>query len=146
MENRPEALPVQKFRDVKTYSIVWVQLTNTIATGQIFLVDKKNRKIWMYQMNHPASDETKRAQRMYESNLKKNWDKQKIGGELFQLMDNHEGYMHHFKVIAHSDSAKEIAEKVYEARILQAELFLRVCKSHSTWATDELYAENFDSI
>ena len=54
--------------------------------------------------------------------------------------------MHHFKVIAHSDSAKEITEKVYEARILQAELFLRVCKSHSTWATDELYAENFDSI
>ena len=79
MENRPEALPVQKFRDVKTYSIVWVQLTDTIATGQIFLVDKKNRKIWMYQMNHPASDETKRTQRMYESNLKKNWDKQKIG-------------------------------------------------------------------
>ena len=146
MENRPVALPIKKYREVKTYSIVWVELTDIIATGQIFLVDKKSRKIWMYRMNHPASDETKRSQRMYESNLKKDWDKQKIGGELFQLMDNHEGYMHHFKVIAHSDSAKEISEKIYEARALQAEFFLGICKNHSTWNSDEMYSENFCNI
>ena len=146
MENNPKPLQIEKFQDVKTYSLVWFRISDRISTSQVYLVDKKNRKIWMYQMNCKASDETKRSIRMYETDKDKDWTKQRIGIELFKLMDNHDGLIHHLKIIAHSDSAKEIEKAIYDVRILQTELYLRILHNHCTWETEEAVAEHFGTI
>lgn len=146
MENKPTNLELKNIRDVKTYSLVWFQIHETLSCSQVYLVDKKAHKIWMFEMNHPATDETKRSQRMYETDRNKDWEKRRIGGELFKLMENHDDYIAHFKVIAHSDSALEITEKVHELRALQAEHYLRICRNHCHWASEEAAVEHFSSL
>lgn len=143
---KTESLPIKNFQEVKTYSLAWFRIHESLACSQVYLIDKKARKVWMYQMNRAAKDETARSQRRYESNLKKGFMQQLIGGELFKLMDNQDDTPHFLKVIAHSDSAKEITEQLYEVRALQAEHYLRICKNHCHWSTEEAAAEYFPDI
>ena len=145
MENQPKPLPVSLIREVKNYSIVWFG-HSTIATSDFFLVDKVNRKIWMYQMNHPAKDVTGQMTRRHETDKDKDWTKQRIGIYLYKLMVNQDVPLRYVKVIEHSDSAIEITAKIHEARLLQAELFVKICKSPTLWATDEAAAAHFGSI
>lgn len=143
---KTESLPIKNFQEVKTYSLAWFRIHESLACSQVYLIDKRARKVWMYQMNRAAKDETARSQRRYESNLKKGFMQQLIGGELFKLMDNQDDIPHFLKVIAHSDSAKEITEQLYEVRALQAEHYLRICKNHCHWSTEEAAAEHFPDI
>lgn len=143
---KTESLPIKNFQEVKTYSLAWFRIHESLACSQVYLIDKKARKVWMYQMNRAAKDETTRSQRRYESNLKKGFMQQLIGGELFKLMDNQDDTPHFLKVIAHSDSAKEITEQLYDVRALQAEHYLRICKNHCHWSTEEAAAEHFPDI
>ena len=114
---KTESLPIKNFQEVKTYSLAWFRIHESLACSQVYLIDKKARKVWMYQMNRAAKDETARSQRRYESNLKKGFMQQLIGGELFKLMDNQDDTPHFLKVIAHSESAKEItAESLLKCR------------------------------
>lgn len=146
MENKPINLDIKNMREVKTYSLVWFRIHETLASSQVYLVDKKNRKVWMYQMNRAAKDETAMARRRYESNLKKDLLQRMIGGELHELMMDMDSPLFHLKVIAHSDSALEITEKLYEVRALQAELYLRICHNHCHWASEEAAVEHFSSL
>ena len=146
MENKPTNLDIKNMREVKTYSLVWFRIHETLASSQVYLVDKKNRKVWMYQMNRAAKDETAMARRRYESNLKKDLLQRKIGGELHELMMDMDSPLLHLKVIAHSDSALEITEKLYEVRALQAELYLQICHNHCHWASEEAAVEHFSSL
>ena len=146
MNNKPISLPVKNLREVKTYSLVWFRISDSLAWSEAFLVDKKSRRILMYRMNSPAKDITAQAQRWYTANLKKSLLNRRIGGELFMLMDNHDDALWHLQVIAHSDSAREIEQQVYDLRILQAETYLRRCRNHSHWVTEDATAEHFADI
>lgn len=146
MENNPNPLPIENVREVKTYSLVYFKICDSIASGQTFLVDKQNRKIWMFQMGHPAQDVTNRIQRRYLTDRNKSLMKRRIGYELYVLMDNQDEKLYFTKVLHHSESAKEITERLYEIRTLHAELQLRICKNHAHWATEEAAAEHFKDI
>lgn len=146
MQDQPITLPVKNIREVKTYSLAWFRIHEHLSTSQVYLVDKKARKVYMYQMNRPAKDETNYAKRKYEANLKKDFLQQQIGGELYKLMDDHDDTLYHLKVFAHSDSAKEISDLLYQVRALQAEHYLRVCRNHVRWSTDDVAAEHFADI
>lgn len=146
MENKPTNLEIKNMREIKTYSLVWFSIHETLASSQVYLVDKKNHRILMYRMNRCAVDETKKALRRFESNKNKPFLQQKIGGELYKLMENHDEPLYYLKVLSHSDSALEITEKLYEIRALQAEFYLRICRNHCHWATDEAAVEHFAEI
>lgn len=146
MENNPNPLPIQNVREVKTYSLVCFNICDSIASDQTFLVDKQNRKIWMFQMRHPAQDVTSRIQRRYLTDRNKSLLKRRISYELYLLMDNQDEKLYFTKVLQHSESAKEITEKLYEVRTLHAELQLKICKNHGHWATEEAAAEHFKDI
>lgn len=146
MENNPNPLPIENVREVKTYSLVYFKICDSIASGQTFLVDKQNRKIWMYQMGHPAQDVTNRIHRRYLTDSNKSRMQRRIGYELYLLMDNQDEELCFTKVLQHSDSAKEMTEWLYEIRMLHAELQLRICRNHSHWTTEEAAAEHFKDI
>ena len=146
MDNKMTSLPLKHIQEVKTYSLVYFKITDHIASGQVYLVDKKNHRILMYRMNRGSVDETKKALRRFESNKNKPFLQQKIGGELYKLMENHDEPLYYLKVLSHSDSALEITEKLYEIRALQAEFYLRICRNHCHWATDEAAVEHFAEI
>lgn len=146
MENKPNPLPIKDIREVKTFSLAVFNIDDSIATCQSFLVDKKNRKIWMFQMGHPAVDVTNRIERRYKTDINKSWMKRRISYELFLLMDNQFEKLSFVNIIAHSDSAKEMTEKIYEVRALQAELMLKICKNHCHWTTEEAAEEHFGTL
>ncbi len=146
MENKPNPLPIKDIREVKTFSLAVFNIDDSIASCQSFLVDKKNRKIWMFQMGHPAVDVTNRIERRYKTDINKSWMKRRISYELFLLMDNQFEKLSFVNIIAHSDSAKEMTEKIYEVRALQAELMLKICKNHCHWTTEEAAEEHFGTL
>ena len=146
MENKPTTLPIKNFRDVKTYSLAWFKIHEELSYSQVYLIDKKERKIWMYEMNRKAKDTTRHSQRLYESNLQKDFLNRKIGGELFKLMDSHDDCPHHLHIFAHTDSAKEMTDLLYEVRALQAEHYLRICHNHCHWTTEEAAAQYLHEI
>lgn len=146
MDNTPIPIPVKHIGDVKTYSLVWFHISDDLACSDAYLVDKKSRRILMYRMNRPAKDVTAQAQRWYTANLKKSLLQRKIGGELFSLMENHDDSLRHIEVIAHSDSAREMEQQIYDLRILQAERYIRRCRHHGTWSTEEATVEYFADI
>ena len=132
--------------EVKTYSIAVFNINDNIASGETYLVDKKARKIWMFRMCHPAKDVTATVQKKYFTDIHKEWKYRRISGELYKLMDNQDDTLGFLKVIEHSDSAKEITERIYDVRALQAELQLKVCRNHLHWSTEETAAEHFGSL
>ena len=93
-----------------------------------------------------GKDTTRHSQRLYESNLQKDFLNQKIGGELFKLMDSHDDCPHHLHIFAHTDSAKEMTDLLYEVRALQAEHYLRICRNHCHWTTEEAAGEYLHEI
>ena len=145
MENNPQPIPVSSAREIKNYSIAWFA-HNSVATDEIYLIDKVQQKIWLYVMNHPAKDVTTMIRRRYEADKNKPWMQQRIGGELFTIMDNQDVPLHWAKVIGHSNSAKEITRKMYEARLLQAELRVKICQNPAQWVNDETAAKYFGDI
>lgn len=146
MDKNPESIRFNNIKDIKTYSLAWVKLTGTLADSQVYLVDKKHRKIWMYEMKHPAQDVTAKIKRIHERNLKKTWENRSIIGNLYGIMMDEDDALHWLDVFAHSDSAKEIESMIYEIRAMQAQLWLNICRSHSTWATEEATAEHFNML
>jgi len=146
MENKPTPLPIKDIREVKTFSLAVFNINDSIASGETYLVDKKNHKIWMFQMGHQAVDVTNRIKRRYITDINKSLMKRRIGCELFSLMDNQHENLSFVNIIAHSDSAKEITEKIHEVRALQAELMLKICRNHCHWTTEEAAEEHFGTL
>ena len=145
MENKPQALPISRIQEVKNYSIVWFD-HQTVALGDVYLVDKRQKKIWLYQMNREAKDVTSRIMRRYHTDKDKSLLQQRIIIELYRLMMDQDVLLHWVKIIFHSDSAKEISAKLYEARLLQAEAWVRICRDPVTWSTDEEASKHFGTI
>ena len=145
MENKPKALTISNIQEVKKYSIAWFD-HQTIAYGDVYLVDKVRKKIWLYQMNREAKDVTSRIGRRYHTDKDKPMLQQRIAIELYRLMMNENVPLHWVKVIEHSESAKEISAKLVEARLLQAEAWLRHCQKPVVWNTEKEAEENFGSI
>ena len=145
MEHNPRPIPVSSAKEIKTYSIVWFG-HNSVDCDEVYLVDKAAKKIWLYLMNHPAKDVTAMIKRRYEADKGKPLLKQRIGSELFTIVENHDTPLRWVKVIGHSGSAKEITRMMYEIRLLQAELRVRICKNPAVWTDDETAAKYFSDI
>lgn len=146
MEKIPETIRFNNIKDIKTYSLAWVKLTGTLASSQIYLVDKKHQKIWMYQMKLAAQDITSKIKRIYERNRNKSWENQSVIGSLYKVMLNENDTLHWVDIFAHTDSAKEVESMIYEIRAMQAQLWLNICRDHSTWRTEEDTAKHFGNL
>lgn len=141
-----QPLQINKVKDIKTFSLTVFNHTDSLAAGETYLVDKLNKKIWMYKKGHPATDMTRHIERHYLADTKKSFGEKRIGGELFVLMNNQDEKLNFVKILNHSDSAKEISETLYEIRIMQAELQIKVCKNHPNWSTEQAAADYFKYI
>lgn len=94
----------------------------------------------------PGKDVTISVQKKYFTDLNKDWKNRRICSDLYKLMDNQDGQLPFLNVFEHSDSAKEITERIYDVRALQAELQLRICRNHCHWTTEDAAAEHFSEI
>ena len=146
MDKIPATLQFSNIKGIKTYSLAWVKLTGTLANSQVFLIDKKHRKIWMYEMKSAAKDMTAKLKGVHERNKNKSWENRNVYGNLYKIMIDECDTLHWVDVFAHSNSAKEIEAMVYEIRAMQAELWLNICRNHSNWKDEEQTALHFCNL
>ena len=117
-----------------------------MADSQIYLVDKKHREIWMYEMKHPAQDVTAKIKRIHERNKNKTWENQSVVGILYDIMMDEDKPFHWIDIFTHSDSAKEMESMIYEIRAMQAELWMKLCKNPPAWHSEEETAAYFSKL
>lgn len=82
--------------------------------NEFYVIDKESKKILMYRFYHDCKDETKRLQRMWETEQKKPFDR-KIGCELIEVLNGEDpnGFL---KTILATDDARKVINKVCEFR------------------------------
>lgn len=82
--------------------------------NEFYVIDRSAKKILMYQFYHDCKDETKRLQRMYETEQKRPSDR-RIGCELIEVLNGEEpnGFL---KIILATDDARKVISKVCEFR------------------------------
>ena len=81
---------------------------------EFYVVDRSAKKIFMYQFYRDCKDETKRLQRMWETEQKRPFNR-KLGCELIEVLNGEEpdGFL---KTILATDDARKVINKVCEFR------------------------------
>ena len=82
--------------------------------NEFYVIDRDAGKVLMYSFYHDCKDETKRLQRMWESEQKRPFDR-KIGCKLIEVLNGEEpnGFL---KTILATDDARKVINKVCEFR------------------------------
>ena len=119
---------------------------------EFYVIDRVAKKVLMYQFYNDCKDETKRLQRMWETEQKRPFDR-KIGCELIDALNGQspDGFL---KTILATDDARKVTNKVCEFRAkwfaIRLKRLERIATSESAgyegFTEDSFIAEDFINL